>query len=146
MLLTSPALIHAAWLLAGLVLGLVLGWRLGPGRHPKAASQLATALRNEAGLKRDVERMRELQTELRGRLADATARHSQQLEQLKTIHAAAMAQADEELKRAQTKLLHLIDAVEQGQPMLPSAFQSTQFEDPPASAAAPTTAVRPPQS
>jgi hypothetical protein len=128
-----PPLLDLAWLLAGLVLGLIFGLWFAPRFYSLRSRrlELLQSKRGEAELRAALERMREVQVELRDRLTSTINRHNQQVEQMNTIHAAAMAQADEEFRGMQIKLLRVIDAVEKGEAFSPNAFRSTEFEPEP---------------
>ena len=112
-----PSTFDLIWLGAGLLGGLILGVLAAPKIQALWGGQSdgSRGSGSEAELRASLERMREVQVELRDRLTSTINRHNQQIEQMNTIHSAAMAQAEEEFKGMQIKLLRVIDAVEKGE-------------------------------
>jgi hypothetical protein len=124
-----PPAFDLLWLGAGILVGLILGVLAAPRIQALWGVQSGHSNGNggEAELRASLERMREVQVELRDRLTSTINRHNQQVEQMNTIHSAAMAQAEEEFKGMQIKLLRVIDAVEKGEAFSATAFRSTEF-------------------
>ncbi len=119
-----------AWLAAGLAVGAAIGAWFAPKWRWRRGGPRDAAERNEAQLRRELESVREDLLALRTRLAESVLRHAQQVNQLKALHAAAEAEAEKELRNAQIKLMRIVDVVERGQEISPTAFRVTQFDEP----------------
>ena len=121
-------LMGLAWLAAGMALGAVLMAWLAPRFSGAQAEQARQALA-EAQLRRDAERLRELNVELHARMDEQTQRHIEQQLLAQKTHALALATAEEELRRTQDQLKRLIALTEEGDTISPTAFQPTQFDE-----------------
>jgi hypothetical protein len=123
------SLTEIVWPLAGLLLGLLLGFGLGRGRNKIKAQRAKLALA-DSQQRRALERLSEVNRDLKAQLEAGGQRQSQTLEAVKKLHATELGALRDELALTRQQLMAYTISEGDDRAVSSTSFAVTQFGGP----------------